>query len=172
MNNNPCIIVAIGGNQLLMDIQRISDNTWTPPNEWLNKQTHLSESLCEFRIGSPTLPGAPKVLFGAPTCSQTYHNHSHGTPVAVIVLLYRQSEIPATLHAVRNALLGSYSLQTLMLLSLHSTSSQTLLESSTDKNTYCWCGTGLEIIATTYRSTIFHTHVVSMYSPQCICVSI
>ena len=33
---------------------------------------------------SPTLPGAPKVLSGAPRCSQTYHNHSHGTPVAVI----------------------------------------------------------------------------------------
>jgi len=33
---------------------------------------------------SPALPGAPKVLSGGPGCSQTYHNHSHGTPVAVI----------------------------------------------------------------------------------------
>jgi len=33
---------------------------------------------------SQALPGAPKVLSGAPRCSQTYHNHSHGTPVAVI----------------------------------------------------------------------------------------
>ena len=33
---------------------------------------------------SPAFPGAPKVLSGAPRCSQTYHNHSHGSPVAVI----------------------------------------------------------------------------------------
>jgi hypothetical protein len=33
---------------------------------------------------SPVLPGAHDVLSGAPTCSQTYHNHSHGTPVPVI----------------------------------------------------------------------------------------
>jgi len=33
---------------------------------------------------SPAIPGAPNVLSGAPRCSQTYHNHSHGTPVAVI----------------------------------------------------------------------------------------
>jgi len=33
---------------------------------------------------SQMLPAAPKVLSGTPRCSQTYHNHSHGTPVAVI----------------------------------------------------------------------------------------
>jgi len=33
---------------------------------------------------SPVLPGAPKVLSSAPRYSQTYHNHSHGTPGAVI----------------------------------------------------------------------------------------
>jgi len=33
---------------------------------------------------SSALPGAPKVLSGTPRCSQTYHNHSHGTPVPVI----------------------------------------------------------------------------------------
>jgi len=33
---------------------------------------------------SPADPGAPKVFSSAPQCSQTYHNHSHGTPVAVI----------------------------------------------------------------------------------------
>jgi len=30
------------------------------------------------------LPGAPKVLSGTPKCSQTYHNHSDGSPVPVI----------------------------------------------------------------------------------------
>jgi len=32
----------------------------------------------------PGLPGASNVLSSAPRYSQTYHNHSHGTPVAVI----------------------------------------------------------------------------------------
>jgi len=36
------------------------------------------------RKRSHALPGAPNVLSGAPRCSQTYHNHSHRTPVAVI----------------------------------------------------------------------------------------
>jgi len=36
------------------------------------------------RRRSQVLPGAPKVLFSAPRCSQTYHNHSHGTPEPVI----------------------------------------------------------------------------------------
>ena len=41
----------------------------------------LSKAYC-WR--SHVLPGAPKVLSSSPRCSQTYHNHSHGTPVAVI----------------------------------------------------------------------------------------
>jgi len=36
------------------------------------------------RRRSQLLPGASKVLSRAPRYSQTYHNHSHGTPVAVI----------------------------------------------------------------------------------------
>ena len=36
------------------------------------------------RWHSHVLPGAPKVLSSAPRCSQTYHNHSNGTPVPVI----------------------------------------------------------------------------------------
>jgi hypothetical protein len=56
-----------------------------------------------------------------------------------IFLLYQSSEIPVTLKACRNTLLGSNTLLILTLLSLHSTSSQTLLEYSRDYNTYCWC---------------------------------
>ena len=52
--------------------------------------------------------------------------------ITPMVLLYQSSEIPGTLKAGRNALLGSDTLLKLMLLSLHSTSSQTLLESSRD----------------------------------------
>jgi len=36
-------------------------------------------------VGKPRLVAvAPKVLSGTLRCSQTYHNHSHGTPVPVI----------------------------------------------------------------------------------------
>ena len=47
-----------------------------------------SQACCQrsqaYRRPSQVLPDAPNVLSGAPRCSQTYHNHSHGTPVAVI----------------------------------------------------------------------------------------
>jgi len=33
---------------------------------------------------SSALPGWPKDCSGAPWCSHTYHNHSHGSPVPVI----------------------------------------------------------------------------------------
>jgi len=52
--------------------------------------------------------------------------------ITPMVLLYQSSEIPVTLNAGRNALLGSDTLLKLTHLSLHSTSSQTLLESSSD----------------------------------------
>jgi len=55
---------------------------------WFEVLPALSKALREL---SPALPdllpallGAPKVLSGTPRCSQTYHNHSHGTPVPVI----------------------------------------------------------------------------------------
>jgi len=40
-----------------------------------------SQTCCRH---SQVLPGAPNVLSGAPRCSQTFHNHSYGTPVPVI----------------------------------------------------------------------------------------
>jgi hypothetical protein len=54
-------------------------------------------------------------------------------------LLYQSSEIPVTLKASQNTLRGFDTLLMLTLLSLHSTFPQTLLESSRDWNTYCWC---------------------------------
>jgi hypothetical protein len=85
MNNNPCIIFAIEGNRFLVDILwRVAENICCPPNEYLYEPWHLSEFVCDFRIGSLTRSGAPKVLSCAPTCSQTYHIHSHGTPGPVI----------------------------------------------------------------------------------------
>jgi len=84
MNNNPCIIFAIEGYRLLVYIRRVPDHTCSPLNDYPQKPRHLSEFACDSRVGSATLPGAPKVLFGTPTYSQTYHNHSHGTPVPVM----------------------------------------------------------------------------------------
>jgi len=52
--------------------------------------------------------------------------------ITPMVLLSQLSETPVTLKAGRNALLGSDTLLKLNHLSLHSTSSQTLLESSSD----------------------------------------
>jgi len=128
--------LAVEGNRLLVDIRRVSDNTCSSPNEYRYEPWHLSEFVCDFRIGWPRLPGAPKVLSGAPTCSQTYHNHSHGTPVPVI----RDPSYSCTSHQRSQLLcrpagmpsLGSDTLLNLTLLSLHSTCSQTLLESSRD----------------------------------------
>ena len=104
--------------------------------------------------GAPRLvAGAPRLDAGAPRCSQECPRHSQaccrcsqvhlkfapalgGVPkpitVTPMVLLYQSSEIPVTLKAGRNALLGSDTLLKLSHLSLHSTSSQTLLEASRD----------------------------------------
>ena len=40
-----------------------------------------SQACCRRSQG---LPHAPQVLSGAPRCSQTYHNHFHGSPAPVI----------------------------------------------------------------------------------------
>jgi len=52
--------------------------------------------------------------------------------ITPMVLLYQSSEIPVTPKAGRNALLGSDTLLKFTHLSLHSTSSQTLLEAPSD----------------------------------------
>jgi hypothetical protein len=146
MNNDPCIMFVLEGNRLLVDIWRVSNNKCSYLSEYLYEPWCLSKFVCYFRIASPTLPGAPNVLSGAPTYSQTYHHHSQGTPVPVIgdpsysctshqrsqLILCQSSDILVTLKAGRNALLRSDTLLKLTLLSLHSTSSQTLLEFSRD----------------------------------------
>jgi len=95
----------------------------------------------------PALPGAPRlvvgtcrlvacahtVLSGTLRCSQTYHNHSRGTPV-------RSSEITVTLKVVQSTLLGSDALLKLTHVGLHSTFSEILREAPSDWNTLCWCG--------------------------------
>jgi hypothetical protein len=67
-----------------MDIQRVSDYGRSPLNEYLSELRHLSQLVCDIRIGSMTLPGAPKHSSGTPTYSQTSRNHSHSTHLPVI----------------------------------------------------------------------------------------
>jgi len=84
MKNHPCITFAVEGSRLLMYIRRVSDNACSSLNEYPYEPRHLSEFVCDSRVGSATLPGAPQVLSGTLTCSQTYPNYSHCTPVTVI----------------------------------------------------------------------------------------
>jgi len=98
-------------------------------------------------VGTPRLVvGAPRPVDGASRCSQVLPNFSpalRGVPklitITPMVLLYQSSEITITPNARRNALLGADTLLKSTHLSLHSTSSQTLLEALSDKNTFCWC---------------------------------
>jgi len=105
-------------------------------------------------VSAPRLVAGPPILdAGAPRCSQACCRRSQAHPkfslalrgvpkpitITPMVLLQQSSEIPVTLKAGRNALLVSDTLLTLTHLSLHSTSSQILLESSSDYNTLCWC---------------------------------
>jgi len=81
----------------------------------------------------------PRVVMGAPRCSQVHLKFSpdfRGVLILVtitpMVLLYQSSEIPVTPKACQNAPLGSDTLMKLTHLTLHSTSSQALLEASSD----------------------------------------
>jgi len=101
-------------------------------------------------VGPPRLVvGPPRLVAGAPRCSQVHPKFSPAlrgvlkhitlTPMAV---LYQSWEMPVTPKAGRNALIGSDFLLKLTHLSLHSTSSQTPLESCIEDNAFCWCRQG------------------------------
>jgi hypothetical protein len=98
-------------------------------------------------VGAPRLlvgarrlvAGAPRLVAGAPRCSQVHPKLSPALrgvlkliTITRMVLLYQSSEIPVTPKAGQNSLLGSDTLLKLTHLSFHSTSSQTLLEASSD----------------------------------------
>ena len=91
-------------------------------------------------IGAPRLVvGATRLVASAPRCSQVHPKSSPAhrgvlklITITPMVLLYQSSEIPLTPKAGRNALIGSDTLLKLTHLSLHSTSSQTHLETSSD----------------------------------------
>jgi len=88
----------------------------------------------------------PRLLYCDLRCSKTYCWRSHSCPLRSQVLPGSFSALPGfppalpvTLKAGRNALQGSDTLLKLTHLSLNSTFSQTLLEASSDWNTFCWC---------------------------------
>ena len=90
-------------------------------------------------IAARKRPLTHRLVTGAPSCSQVYPTLSSvlwDVPTLItitpMVLLYQSSEIPVTPKACRNALLRSDILPKLMPPSLHSTSSQTLLEASSN----------------------------------------
>jgi len=100
-----------------------------------------------FVVGAPRhvicaprlLVSAPRLVAGAPRCSQVHPKFSPALrgvlkliTITPIVLLYKSSDIPVTPKAGWNALLGSDTVPKSTHLSLHSTSSLTLLESSSD----------------------------------------
>jgi len=95
-----------------------------------------------FRLVAGTLRCSQDCPWRSQACRHCFQVHPMFSPalrgvpkpitITPMVLLYQSSEIPGTLKAGRNALLGSDTLLKLMHLSLHSTFSQTLLESSSD----------------------------------------
>jgi len=117
---------------------------------WFEVLPDLSPALRGLSLAHPDLtlahPGAPRLVVsaprliaGAPMCSQVHPMISpalRGVPkpitITPMVLLQQSSEIPVTLKASQNALHGSDTLLNLTHLCLHSTSFQTLLESSSD----------------------------------------
>jgi len=78
------------------------------------------------------VPGEPNVFSWPTRCSQTYHNRSLQNSVAVMGDL-------SYLKGGQNTLAGSHTLLKMTHLSLHSISSQTLREASSEWNTFCWC---------------------------------
>jgi len=75
--------------------------------------------------------------------------------ITPMLLLYSSSEIPVTPKAGRNALLQSDTLLKLTYLSLHSTSSQTLLGAPSDKNTFSWCAGWVKAAIKSSNQTLF-----------------
>jgi hypothetical protein len=95
--------------------------------------------------GTPRLVvGASRLVAGTPRCSQVHATFPlvlEGVPQLItnfpMVRLYQSSAISVTPKAGRSALLQSDALLKLTHLSLHSASSQTLLEAPTGYNSFC-----------------------------------
>jgi len=117
---------------------------------------------------SPELPGAlqlvvgaPRFVASAPRCSKVHLKFSptlrssfNLMTITPIVLHDHLSEIPVTPKASWNPLIASDTLLKLTHLSLHSTSFQTLLETPSNKNSFCWWGFEQPPIKSVYSSSV------------------
>jgi len=107
---------------------------------WVEVLPELLLALPDISLALPGLVSAlPDLLLvhrDAPRCTRKFSLALQGVskPITItpMVLLKQSSEIPADLKGVRNALPVCDTLVKLMHLSLHYTSSHTLLESSSD----------------------------------------
>jgi len=100
----------------------------------------------------------PRLLYCDSRCFQTCCRRSQGCfrcspvlpclslalPGLLSVFAGLSSALRVPLKASRNVLLESDTLLKLTHLTLHSTSSQTLLEASSDLNTFCWCSQAIK----------------------------
>jgi len=113
----------------------------------------------------------PWLHYSDSRCSQTCHRHSQVCcrrsqvlPGLLSALPGLSPALPATLKAGRNAPLGSDTLLKLTHLSLHSTSSQTLLEASSAANRFCWCrATHIRLHAASYYCCVWFYLLFSMW---------
>jgi hypothetical protein len=102
--------------------------------------SNLGVGTTNLGVGAPNLGViAPRLVASAHSCSQEHPKFSPALwgdlkliTVTLMVHLCQSSEIPVTPKPGRNALLGSDTLLKLTHLSLHSASSQILLEASSD----------------------------------------
>jgi hypothetical protein len=86
---------------------------------------------------SPAIPDSSRVLPGLSSALRPVPKLITTNPIA---RRYQSSQIPVTLKAGLNALLGSDTLLKLTLLNLHSTFlSGTVLEAPSDWSKFCWC---------------------------------
>jgi len=90
-----------------------------------------------------------------PMSSPALRDVPHPTAFTHSVLLFPSSWIPVTLKDSRSVLLVSDTLLKLTHLRLHCTSSQILLETSSDSNKFCWCSS-LEVSKWSHNSQTRH----------------
>ena len=114
----------------------------------------------------------PRIDVGAARCCQGHLMFSPALwgvskliTITPTVLLYQSSQIPVTLNASRDDILGYYTYLNLTHLSLHSISSQTLLEGPNNWNTFCWYI--LSVCTQLWTVFLFIPHLITGLSLLC-----
>jgi len=137
---NTCIMFMVEGNLSLMRIQKVSNNTYSPLTKYSSKPRQPLNVGLRFLHLSGKRPKCSDML---PNLRQQLQWCSTQSPRHSDVLLIISQPLPLCFHSTssaiqvtskagQNALLGYNSLLNLILVSLHSASSHTLLEASSD----------------------------------------